>query len=177
MFFRSKTPPPAASPERRITCVHCRGTFTIGCKALSATCPHCYKRLPLGDLIYSGQHSGPAVQTAGIVFVDKKGTLEAPTVEGGEAVEVLGTLRGNVTTHGHVVIGKKATWTGDCVAPVLVVEPGATIAGYFAVGILDAPALADPSNATPGADAPHTREQHAPTPPTGGDPVQCPGDT
>jgi len=116
---------------RSTACYHCGHVFDAPVKAINATCPACCKRLTLTDVIIKGQQSERRIETCGIVFVEKKSRLAAGDVFGGEAVEVLGELKGNVRTAGHVVIGKKATWRGDCHSPVLVVEAGARIEGFF----------------------------------------------
>jgi cytoskeletal protein CcmA (bactofilin family) len=119
-----------------VMCYHCQAVFAIGGKALSATCPNCYKRVTLHDLVFRGEHLGQRVQTCGIVFVDYSGRVNAPVVEATEAVEVLGQLDARaVTSLGHVVIGASARWKGDCKAKVLVVQDGATIdGGFFQIG-------------------------------------------
>jgi len=121
----------ASVPTRLTACYHCAHAFEAPIKAINATCPACCKRLTLTDIIIKGQHASRRVETCGIVFVEKKSQLAAADVFGGEAVEVLGELKGNVRTAGHVVIGRKAKWTGDCEAPLLVVEAGAVIDGGF----------------------------------------------
>lgn len=125
------TPPQVSVPTRLTACYHCGRSFAAPIKAINATCPSCCKRLVLSDIVVKGQHQSRRVETCGIVFVEKKSQLAASDIFGGEAVEVLGELRGNVRTAGHVVIGRKARWTGDCEAPTLVVEPGAVIDGGF----------------------------------------------
>lgn len=121
----------ATVPTRITACYHCAHSFAAPVKAINATCPACCKRLTLSDVVVKGMHASRRVETCGIVFVEKKSQLSAGDVFGGEAVEVLGELKGNVRTAGHVVIGRKAKWSGDCEAPLLVVEAGAVIEGGF----------------------------------------------
>jgi cytoskeletal protein CcmA (bactofilin family) len=103
-------------------------------KAQSATCPSCYKRQTVQDVIVDTDKTGARVETTGILFIKRKGRVWAPGVKAGDAVEVLGELKANVETHGHVVIGETARWKGDCKARLLIVEDGARIdGGYFCI--------------------------------------------
>lgn len=100
-------------------------------KAESATCPTCYKRQTVRDVVVETDRTGGRVETTGILFIKRKGRVWAPGVRAGDAVEVLGELKADVVTHGHVVIGETARWRGDCTARILIVEDGARIDGGF----------------------------------------------
>jgi len=98
------------------------------------TCPSCYKRQTVRDVVVDTDRSGGRVETTGILFIKRKGRVWAPGVRAGDAVEVLGELKADVVTHGHVVIGETARWRGDCTAKILIVEDGARIdGGYFCI--------------------------------------------
>lgn len=116
---------------RAVVCYHCRAALNVPASAHTATCPKCYKRLVLNDVIIEDERMGGRVESCGIVFIKRQGRVSAPTVQAYEAVEVLGTLHANVSTPGHVIIGKKAEWKGDCTAKLLVIEDGARIKGGF----------------------------------------------
>ncbi|MBS0190251.1 MAG: polymer-forming cytoskeletal protein [Phycisphaerales bacterium] len=116
---------------RMVACVHCRTGMRVGLKAETATCPACYKRQTVRDVIVENDRTGARVETTGILFVKRKGRVWAPGVRAGDAVEVLGELKADVVTHGHVVIGETARWRGDCTAKILIVEDGARIDGGF----------------------------------------------
>lgn len=116
---------------RAVRCIHCAETMHVSTKAETATCPRCYKRQTVQDVIVDTEKMGARVETTGILFIKKKGRVWAPGVKAGEAVEVLGELKANVETKGHVVIGETARWRGDCKARLLVVEEGARIEGGF----------------------------------------------
>jgi len=119
---------------RAVLCIHCRVTMHVAQKAESMTCPNCYKRQTVRDVVVDTDRSGGRVETTGILFIKRKGRVWAPGVRAGDAVEVLGELKADVVTHGHVVIGETARWRGDCTAKILIVEDGARIdGGYFCI--------------------------------------------
>lgn len=120
-----------AGSTRGVLCVHCRVPMNVAQKAESATCPTCYKRQTVRDVVVDTDRSGGRVETTGILFIKRKGRVWAPGVRAGDAVEVLGELKADVVTHGHVVIGETARWRGDCTAKILIVEDGARIDGGF----------------------------------------------
>ncbi|MBX3380511.1 MAG: polymer-forming cytoskeletal protein [Phycisphaeraceae bacterium] len=120
-----------AGSTRGVLCVHCRVPMNVAQKAESATCPTCYKRQTVRDVVVDSDRSGGRVETTGILFIKRKGRVWAPGVRAGDAVEVLGELKADVVTHGHVVIGETARWRGDCTAKILIVEDGARIDGGF----------------------------------------------
>lgn len=124
-------PTNSQGPTHAVVCVHCATSIQVPVKAETATCPRCYKRQTVRDVIVDTDKMGARVETTGILFVKRKGRVWAPGVKAGEAVEVLGELRANVETVGHVVIGATARWRGDCTAKILVVEDGARIEGGF----------------------------------------------
>lgn len=122
---------PSSGSTRGVLCVHCRATMHIAQKAETTTCPSCYKRQTVRDVIVDTDRTGGRVETTGILFIKRKGRVWAPGVRAGDAVEVLGELKADVVTHGHVVIGETARWRGDCKAKILIVEDGARIDGGF----------------------------------------------
>jgi len=130
--FSSKPLPQSdAAGTRGVTCYHCRHELTVARSAHTATCPKCFKRLSLNDVIIEDERIGSRIESCGIVFIKRQGRVNAPSVLAFEGVEVLGTLSANVTTPAHVIIGKKAEWRGDCTSRLLVVEEGAQIKGGF----------------------------------------------
>lgn len=124
----------AAKSTRGVLCVHCRIAMHVAQRAETATCPSCYKRQTVQDVVVDADRTGGRVETTGILFVKRKGRVWAPGVRAGDAVEVLGELKADVVTHGHVVIGETARWRGNCTAKILIVEDGARIdGGYFCI--------------------------------------------
>lgn len=130
--FRNESTNAAVSGSGKVvSCIHCRGAMKVAEKAETATCPSCYKRQTVRDVVVENDRTGSRVETTGILFIKRKGRVWAPGVKAGDAVEVLGELKADVVTHGHVVIGESARWRGDCTAKLLVVEDGARIDGGF----------------------------------------------
>lgn len=119
-------------PQRTISCYLCRHRFTVAASAMTTSCPSCHKQLMVEDIVVKTIHAVRKLQTCGKIVVQKKARVVAQLVEAAEGVEVQGILEGNVVSGGHVIIGAKAEWKGDCKAPSLEVELGAKIAsGYF----------------------------------------------
>ncbi len=136
---------------RAVACVHCRAPMRVAAKAQSATCPKCYKRQTVEDVVIDTDRTGSRVETTGILFIKRKGRVWAPGVRAGDAVEVLGELKADVVTHGHVVIGESARWRGDCTARLLIVEDGARIdGGFFRIGPAGEPVAQPPAAAGTG---------------------------
>jgi len=126
--------PGANAPKRTIMCYHCRHRFEVPVRAMSTSCPKCYKGLVIEDVVIKTAHAVRKVQTCGKVLVEAKGRLIATSVEAAQGVEVLGVLEGSVTSGGPVRIGPSAQWKGDLKAPSLRVELGARITrGYFVI--------------------------------------------
>ncbi len=120
---------------REVTCYHCLQPFQASSHAITLTCPHCYKRVSLQDLIVHGIHHHKSVETAGIVVIERKGWLRSPNVRVVEGIEVHGRVEADVTCDGPVVLGPKAHWHGNLTAPALLVSAGAVITGgFFRIG-------------------------------------------
>jgi hypothetical protein len=114
-------------PERTVRCYHCQRDMQVAMKAITLSCPHCYKLVHVGDVVVEKDHQAASVRTCGVVVVGKKGRLHASQIEASQGIQVLGELAGDVVCHGPVVIGARAIWRGDCSAAKIVIEPGATI--------------------------------------------------
>lgn len=129
-------PAPANDPRTRsVTCYHCRKPVTISAFALSATCPGCYKGLVLDDLVVRDVHWAGKLRTCGKVVVERRGRVIGRLVQAASGVEVEGVVEATVVSGGTVVVKNAAKITGDCRAPRIVIEPGATIAGgHFHIG-------------------------------------------
>lgn len=117
------------TPSREVQCYHCRRTIFVPVKAVTLTCPLCYKPIEVNDVFVNREQIRGAVRTCGVVVVGARGKLHAGSVVASLGVQVLGELVGDVATHGPVVIGPKAVWDGDCIAANIVIQPGATIRG------------------------------------------------
>lgn len=136
-------------PTRRVTCYHCRKPVTISAFAISATCPACYKGLVLDDLVVRDVHWAGKLRTCGKVLVERKGRVVGRLVQAAQGVEVQGIVEATVVSGGTVIIKTAARLSGDCRAPRLIIEPGATIAGgHFHIGP-DAPLMVDEITSKP----------------------------
>lgn len=123
-----------AAPQRKVQCYHCRHRFEIPSRALSLSCPKCAKPLVIDDVIINNAHNVRKIQTCGKVIIEKKGRVVCQAVEAQGGIEVEGYLEAKVLSGGHVKIGAKAHWKGDCSAPSLEVELGGKIErGYFII--------------------------------------------
>ncbi len=120
--------------SRTVRCYHCRDGFEVSGRAVSTSCPHCHKPVIVQDVIVKGLKTTGKLQTCGRVVIRSRGRVIAGLIEAQEGIEVLGALQGNVVSHGPVVLGPKARWSGDCRAPALEVQSGARIEnGFFEV--------------------------------------------
>jgi hypothetical protein len=127
----SSTPP---RPQRRVQCYHCRHRFDIAAQTQSTSCPKCSKQLRVEDVIVKGLEAVRKIQTCGKIVIEKKGRVIAQTVEAHGGVFVEGVLDANVISGGHVKIGSKALWKGDCRAPSIEIEGGCVItSGFFSI--------------------------------------------
>lgn len=133
-------------PHRTIACYHCGHRFETSARTMSTSCKKCSNSLKVEDITIKGPHSVRKIQTCGRILVEVKGLLLAPIIQTGDGLEVKGSLEGNVTTYGPVVLGPKARWKGDCKAPALTVELGAIIhKGYFEIARPPPPPPAEPA--------------------------------
>ena len=98
-------------------------------------------RACIEDLKIKAYHAVVRLATAGQVEVARKGTVVAQVRVNELIVE--GTVKGNVTALGRVVIGKKASIEGDIACRSLAVQPGARVSGFVRVDPEFTPAPAE----------------------------------
>jgi hypothetical protein len=123
-----------SSAPRTVQCYLCRHRFEVSGRAMTTSCPGCNKPLLVDDVIVKGIEAVRKLQTCGRIVIQKKGHVMAQLVEAHGGIEVEGILEANVISGGHVRIGAKARWKGDCHAPSFEIEPGGCIAGgYFVI--------------------------------------------
>lgn len=118
-------------PERSVRCYHCGKDVHVPAAARSAACPVCYRGLTLDDLRVREAGMGAKLSTCGRIVIERKAKASSRSVSAGDGLELHGTLEGNVTSYGTVVLGSRAKLKGDLVAPALVMEEGAVIEGGF----------------------------------------------
>lgn len=135
MVDNPAVPPP--SDRHIITCLYCGRPQEQGRRALTVTCKFCHKALKLEDLSFKQYAAQRAVETCGIVTVEKKGNVVSDRIICGGLI-VRGKLRGNVTSRGPVLVGPDAEIKGDVIAPALAVGAGAVLSGEYRIGQPDA---------------------------------------
>lgn len=140
----------AATDTVTIVCLHCGKAQDVGRRAQTVTCKHCYKRLELQDLVFSRYEARRAIETTGVVTVERKGQVVVDRIHCGGLI-VRGRVKGEVTSRGPVLVGPEADLIGDVVAPTLAVGAGAVLEGWYRVGQTKSatPPDVDPAAATP----------------------------
>lgn len=118
--------------DKRVYCTHCDGIVAIGGRAMSVVCPHCNKRLEVGDVLVEKYRAVRKVATCGDIVVASRGHLIASVKA--ENLTVTGKLRGDVIVRGRVAIESTGSVTGDVEAPLLRVESGGLLNGVVRIG-------------------------------------------
>jgi hypothetical protein len=126
-------PIPGASDRQTIVCLYCGKPQEIGRRALTITCKFCNKSLKLEDLAFKSYEARRAIETCGVVTVEKKGNVVSDRIICGGLI-VRGKLRGNITSRGPVLVGPEAEIRGDVTAPTLAVGAGAVLDGQYSIG-------------------------------------------
>ncbi|CAN5655380.1 hypothetical protein BH09PLA1_BH09PLA1_17290 [soil metagenome] len=123
------------TPDDRvtITCLYCEKPQDVGRRALSITCKFCNKSLKLEDVRVKDYQARRAIETCGIVTVEKKGNVVADRLLCGGLI-VRGKVKGQVTSRGPVLVGPEAEIKGDVSAPTLAVGAGAILDGRYEIG-------------------------------------------
>lgn len=120
--------------QRHVRCYHCGSEFPIPAKALTLSCPSCFKRVGLQDIYVRKTAHAAKVETCGVIFIEKKGWLSATCIRAGEGIEIQGRVDGNVVSDGPVVVGPRAVVRGSLRAPRVVIDPGATLVCMLRIG-------------------------------------------
>ena len=126
-------PLPTPGDRQTIICLYCGKPQEIGRKALTITCKFCNKSLKLEDLAFKSYEARRAIETCGVVTVEKKGNVVSDRILCGGLI-VRGKLKGNITSRGAVFVGPEADIRGDVTAPTLAVGAGAVLDGQYAIG-------------------------------------------
>ena len=139
------TPPGGMGGDRAtIACIYCDKPQEVSTRAMSITCKFCYKPLKLKDESISRYEARRAVETVGIVTVEKKGNVIADRVVCGGLI-VRGKVKAAVKSRGPVLVGPEAEIKGDVTAPTLAVGAGAVLEGQYAIGKQPSPSPAQDS--------------------------------
>jgi len=134
-YDRNPLSPPSVSSDDRqtINCLHCDKPQEVSRKAMSVTCKFCYKRLTLHDEVIQKYEAKRAIETVGIVTVERRGNVIADRVVCGGLI-VRGKVKGAVISKGPVLVGPEAELKGNVTAPTLAVGAGAVLEGRYAIG-------------------------------------------
>ena len=124
---------PLPDDRQTITCLYCRQEQEISRKAVTITCKHCSKSLRVEDVVISKYEARRAIDTLGVVTVEKKGNVVADKLQCGGMV-VRGKVKGEVISHGPVLVGPEAEVRGNVTAPKLAVGAGAVLEGRYHIG-------------------------------------------
>ena len=119
-----------------IYCIYCDKPQEVSTRAQSITCKFCYKPLKLKDEAISRYEARRAVETVGIVTVEKRGHVIADRIVCGGLI-VRGKVKGTVKSRGPVLVGPEAEIKGDVTAPSLAVGAGAVLEGKYVIGTQD----------------------------------------
>ncbi len=125
--------PSSPGDKQTIVCLYCGRSQEIGRRAMTVTCRFCNKSLKVEDLLFKKYEARRAIETLGVVTVEKKGIVNADRVLCGGLI-VRGKLRGDVTSRGPVLVGPDAEIKGDVTAPTLAIGAGAILDGDYAIG-------------------------------------------
>lgn len=126
---RARTRKPTG--PRRVQCYLCTHWFEVGEKAMTVSCPKCYKPLMVQDLVIRQHEAVKRLETCGRISVEKKGRVIAERVTAIEGIEVRGVVHANVFSGQQVVMHPGAEWKGNCSAPAVEIMDGARVLGGF----------------------------------------------
>ena len=121
--------------EDRITivCLYCQKAQEVSRKALSVTCRFCNKSLKLEDIRFKEYQARRAIDTCGVVTIEKKGHVVTDKMHCGGLI-VRGKFKGDILSRGPVFVGPEAEVRGNVVAPSLAVGAGAILEGHYQIG-------------------------------------------
>jgi len=134
------------SEVHEVICYHCSRTIKVSGMTRSTSCPGCFKRVIIEDLVVPTYHAVINVETCGKLIVPKGGrVIVQKRVIALSGIEMEGKLQcQEAITARHVLIGAKAEWKGDLRAGSLDIKQGAKIdTGHFVVPALGAKRDAD----------------------------------
>lgn len=124
---------PLPDDRQMVVCLYCSKPQEVGRKAMTITCKFCNKSLRLEDIPFNGYQARRAIETCGIVTVEKKGNVVADRILCGGMI-VRGRVKGNITSRGPVLVGPDAEIKGNITAPSLAVGAGAIVEGFWQIG-------------------------------------------
>src|SRR5688500_11083819 len=117
---------PPADDRQTIVCLHCGKPQEVGRKAMSVTCKFCSKSLKLEDIPFNKYEARRAIETVGVVTIEKKGNVVADKIKCGGLI-VRGKVKGEIIARGPVLVGPEAEIKGNVTAPTIAVGAGAIL--------------------------------------------------
>lgn len=124
---------PKADDRQTIVCLHCDKAQEVGRKAMTVTCKFCSKPLKLEDIPFNKYEARRAIETVGVVTIEKKGNVVADKIKCGGLI-VRGKVKGEITARGPVLVGPEAEIKGNVTAPTIAVGAGAILDGRYEIG-------------------------------------------
>jgi hypothetical protein len=115
--------------RRTVRCLHCATPFVVPGAATTLTCPVCYKRVRVDDVIITGRQSHHRLETCGVVVVKKFASVHADLLASGTGIVVEGEVHTRAAKAPSIVMGPEAVWNGDLEAHTLTIDPASTIKG------------------------------------------------
>lgn len=110
---------------------------------MSLSCPWCYRRVTLDDVIVKGELFAKGVQTCGRIVVMRRGVLVASQIEGRMGIEVHGRIDGEIRSGTVMLISATGRVRGSAVCPSIVIEPGGVVEGaLLRIGHREVPLIA-----------------------------------
>lgn len=120
--------------DRTVRCVHCAGPFVVPGAAQVLTCPLCYKRVRVDDVVVTGSQIHGRVETCGSVVIRRGGRFHVEVLKAGMGLLVEGEVRTGHAVAPMVVMGPEAVWRGDLQTAKLDLHPQSRIvAGRFRI--------------------------------------------
>lgn len=120
---------------RDVRCVKCGWDFQVPARASVLTCPGCYQRVRVEDIVINSAVIERSLETCGRLLIDRRGAVRAGRLAAGVCIEILGEVTATEVVAERLYIGPKGRLLGDCRAGAAIIEPGAVISGgRFSVG-------------------------------------------
>jgi DNA-directed RNA polymerase subunit RPC12/RpoP len=120
--------------RRRLHCFKCEREIFADEKAFAVICKYCSRRNDLSDYTVKSR-LGRNLETHGTLYLKKKGKIEIPNVQVGNAI-IQGIIKGNLKAVGTVEVLKSGEIYGKITCRKLIVNKGAIFDG--SVEMLDA---------------------------------------
>ncbi len=156
---------------RPVRCYHCGRSFEVPAKAMTCSCPGCFKGIQLESIVVKNMEQMSRLETCGSITVRKRGLVQADRIIAAEGIEVEGIVHANAKSGRRVTLHSGAQWKGDLTAPSLEIREGASIlGGFFRIGPGEVePSVRDPAPAPANvpagqSSAGSTTPRHSPKP-------------